>query len=251
MKKHERLRKRGRVLVETLRLGLGGLGFCFLPGPCFGGNHLFLQGLEFPRLSDQFVNNSIDSVRQKLEACNRLAVRFRKINLATVDGFIASHACGLKDEKARGAYRQAPDALGKSSFGARRQVIDETLCGRSKHRACGSRGLRVDGLRFVVDLAHRVRHVLVRRDWGGFGPNDLPVCLDKKATARWTTPYANDVWVNEKTALHARKPKISVTDTFRPFRRDGTAIRKEVIDYRMLREKAGFTAFGAIHGFCF
>lgn len=127
-----------------------------LPRSLHSGN----AGFIFFGLSNQFVDQAVNAVRQKLDRLESLFVGFGKVNDVSVNRFVARKATGIKDRSLQIVDVERCDFIGK--FGASRaEMVDQSLGRNTQHGARRSWRISVDSLSFVENLSDVFWHVYV------------------------------------------------------------------------------------------
>ena len=97
------------ALQEAYGLGGGMLSVLSFPGGLHSGN----AGFKFFGLSNQFVDQAVNAVRQKLDRLESLFVGFGKVNDVSVNRFVAGEATGIKDRSLQIVDVERCDFFGK------------------------------------------------------------------------------------------------------------------------------------------
>ena len=125
-----------------------------LPRSLHSGN----AGFIFFGLSNQFVDQAVNAVRQKLDRLESLFVGFGKVNDVSVNRFVARKATGIKDRFLQIVDVERCDFIGK--FGASRaEMVDQSLGRNTQHGARRSWRISVDSLSFVKDFCDVLWHI--------------------------------------------------------------------------------------------
>ena len=175
--------------------GLGGGMLSVLSSPC--GLHSGNAGFKFFGLSNQFVDQAVNAVRQKLDRLESLFVGFGKVNDVSVNRFVAGEATGIKDRSLQIVDVERCDFFGK--FGASRtEMVDQSIGRNAQHGACRSWRISVDGLSFVENLCDIFRHVFVwfdslRLEQNNFAVLPVAVSAASRATANGSLAVLKEV----------------------------------------------------------
>lgn len=160
-----------------------------LPRSLHSGN----AGFIFFGLSNQFVDQAVNAVRQKLDRLESLFVGFGKVNDVSVNRFVARKATGIKDRSLQVVDVERCDFIGK--FGASRaEMVDQSLGRNTQRGARRSWRISVDSLSFVENLSDVFWHVFVGFDSLRLEQNNfavLPVAIAaaySKAEGRRAVP---------------------------------------------------------------
>lgn len=141
-----------------------------LPRSLHSGN----AGFIFFGLSNQFVDQAVNAVRQKLDRLESLFVGFGKVNDVSVNRFVARKATGIKDRSLQIVDVERCDFIGK--FGASRaEMVDQSLGRNTQHGARRSWRISVDSLSFVENLSDVFWHVYVSLNSLRLEKNNLAV----------------------------------------------------------------------------
>ena len=137
--------------------------------------HLRLDCLQFVGQCNEFVDDLIDSLRNRVNACERLIVRFGEINLVAVNCLIPGQSSDREDLFASRRNIEFGYSCAKRAFSARADVVDKPLGRYAEHCAGCPRGARMDRLSFFENLFDGFRHLFVRRKAFAVRPNKLAV----------------------------------------------------------------------------
>lgn len=102
-----------------------------LPRSLHSGN----AGFIFFGLSNQFVDQAVNAVRQKLDRLESLFVGFGKVNDVSVNRFVARKATGFKDRSLQIVDVERCDFIGKLALPGRRWLTSLSAAIRSMAHA--------------------------------------------------------------------------------------------------------------------
>lgn len=91
---------------------------------------------KFSLLRDQLIDDLVDAVRDQRAAGKRLFVRLGKIDLISMNCFISGESGYCEDLQTPLRDIEGLQSVGKSSFSAGIEVINQTFGCTSKQRAC-------------------------------------------------------------------------------------------------------------------
>ena len=118
------------------------------------GNAFF----EFFRLSNQFIDKTINAVRQQFDHLKSLFIGFGKVNDVSVNGFISCKATGIKDRSLKFVDVEFRNFIGKF-VASWTEMVNQSLCRYTKHGTrCSWRSV-VDSLSFVKDFCDVLWHI--------------------------------------------------------------------------------------------
>lgn len=164
-----------------------------LPRSLHSGN----AGFIFFGLSNQFVDQAVNAVRQKLDRLESLFVGFGKVNDVSVNRFVARKATGIKDRSLQVVDVERCDFIGK--FGASRaEMVDQSLGRNTQHGARRSWRISVDSLSFVENLSDVFWHVFVgfdslRLEQNNFAVLPVAIAAAGRATANRSLAVLKEV----------------------------------------------------------
>ena len=196
--------------------------------------HLRLDCLQLVRQCNEFVDDLIDSLRNRVNACERLIVRFGEINLVAVNSLISGQSSDREDLFASRRNIEFGYSCTKRAFSARADVVDKPLGRGAKQCAGCPRGARMNRLSFFENLFDRIRHLFVRRKAFAVRPNKLAVHEQKDFLAFNATEKAELFRGIELREIHKAYPFTT--------ERDGdfsSVFEKELIGLVLLQNQKG------------
>lgn len=163
--------------------------------------HLRLDCLQLVRQCNEFVDDLIDSLRNRVNACERLIVRFGEINLVAVNCLISGQSSDREDLFASRRNIEFGYSYTKRAFSARADVVDKSLGRYAEHCAGSPRRARMDRLGFFENLFDCIRHLFVWRKAFAIRPNKLAVYEQKNLSAANATSKAELFRVVERREI--------------------------------------------------
>lgn len=145
--------------------------------------HLRLDGFQLGRLGNEFVDDLIEALRNRLHSSERFLVRFGEVDLVPVNRFVSDKSSDREDLLASRRNLKLRDSIRKHAFAVWADVINKSFGRCSKQCAGSSRRARVNRLSFFENLFNGFGHLLVRRNSIGLRPDHLVVNPERELSA--------------------------------------------------------------------